>query len=72
MDKSEWVNQLRTSSTIGSDYQIQESVHANYWGQMAMRNCMRLAWNGGVPRGGACVRAQTGLNAYGEPKMALQ
>lgn len=72
VDKTEWVNQLRTSSTIGSDYEIQESVHANYWGQLAMRNCMRLAWNGGVPRGGSCVRAQNGLNSYGEPKMALQ
>jgi hypothetical protein len=72
VDKTEWVNQLRTTSTFGSDYQIQESVHANYWGQLAMRNCMRLAWNGGVPRGGLCVRAQTGKNTLGEPKMALQ
>ncbi len=72
VDKTEWVNQLRTSSTIGSDYQIQESVHANYWGQLAMRNCMRLAYNGGAPRSGTCVRAQTGKNTYGEPKMALQ
>jgi len=72
VDRTEWVNQLRTSSTIGGPYQIQESVHANYWGQLAMRNCMRLAYNGGVPRGGVCVRSNTGLNSYGEPKMALQ
>ncbi|MBI2169854.1 MAG: hypothetical protein HYU28_10225 [Actinobacteria bacterium] len=72
VDKTEWVNQLRTSSTVGSPYQIQESVHANYWGQRAMRNCMRLAYNGGSPRGGNCVRSSTGLNSLGEPKMALQ
>jgi hypothetical protein len=72
VDKNEWVNQLRTSSTIGSDYQIQESVHANYWGQKAMRNCMRLAYNAGAPRGGLCIRSATGLNSFGEPRMALQ
>jgi hypothetical protein len=71
VDQTEWVNQLRTSSTIGSDYQIQESVHANHWGQMAMRNCMRQAYNNGVPRGGRCVRAANGLIG-GEPRMTLQ
>jgi len=72
VDKTEWVNQLRTTSTVGSPYEIQESVHANYWGQLAMRSCMRLAYNGGVPRAGTCVRGNTGLTALGEPKMALQ
>jgi hypothetical protein len=72
VDKTEWVNQLRTTSTIGGPYQIQESVHANYWGQLAMRACMRLAYNGGAPRGGTCVRSSTGLSSLGEPKMALQ
>jgi hypothetical protein len=72
VDKTEWVNQLRTSSTVGSPYEIQESVHADYWGQLAMRNCMRQAYNGGAPRGGNCVRSNTGLNANGEPKMVLQ
>jgi hypothetical protein len=72
VDKTEWVNQLRTTSTISGPYQIQESVHANYWGQLAMRSCMRLAYNGGSPRGGTCVRASTGLSSLGEPKMALQ
>ena len=72
VDKTEWVNQLRTTSTVGGPYQIQESVHANYWGQLAMRSCMRLAYNGGTPRGGRCVRANVGLSTLGEPKMALQ
>ena len=64
--------QLRTTSTIFGPYQIQESVHASYWGQLAMRACMRQAYNGGAPRGGACVRAANGLNGYGEPQMALR
>jgi len=72
VDKTEWVNQLRTTSTIFGPYQIQESVHANHWGQMAMRSCMRQAYNGGAPRGGACVRSANGLNGYGEPQMALR
>jgi hypothetical protein len=72
VDRTEWVNQLRTSSTIGGPYQIQESVHANYWGQKAMRNCMRQAYNSGVPRGGNCLRTQNGLNSFGEPRMTLQ
>jgi hypothetical protein len=72
VDKTEWVNQLRTTSTIGSPYQIQESVHANHWGQLAMRSCMRQAYNGGTPRGGKCVRSSNGLNAQGEPNMTLQ
>jgi hypothetical protein len=72
VDQTEWVNQLRTTSTIGGPYQIQESVHANHWGQMAMRNCMRQAYNGGSPRGGNCVRSANGLNAQGEPRMTLQ
>ncbi|MEO7571841.1 MAG: hypothetical protein ABIX10_05335, partial [Acidimicrobiales bacterium] len=52
VDKTEWVNQLRTASTLFGPYQVQESVHANHWGQMAMRSCMRQAYNGGTPRGG--------------------
>ena len=72
VDKTEWVNQLRTTSTIFGPYQVQESVHANYWGQLAMRNCMRQAYNAGTPRGGNCLRTANGLNASGEPNMTLQ
>jgi hypothetical protein len=48
------------------------SVHANHWGQLAMRSCMRQAYNGGTPRGGTCVRSANGLNGFGEPNMTLQ
>ena len=72
VDKSEWVQQVRTATAIFPPYQIQEDAHANYWGQLAMRNCLRQAWNGGAVRGGVCVRSANGLNGNGEPNMALQ
>ena len=72
VDKTEWVNQIRTATTIFGPYQLQEGAHASYWGQKAMRNCLRLAYNGGAVRGGKCVRAANGLNAQGEPQMGLQ
>lgn len=72
VDKTEWVEQIRTTSTFGGPYQLQEDGHANYWGQLAMRDCLRLAYNGGTIRGGNCVRSANGLNSRGEPIMALQ
>ncbi len=72
VDRTEWVNQIRTVTTAGdSPYYIQESLHPNYWGQLAVRNCVRQAYNAGTPRGGACVRTSTGL-LNGEPRMTLQ
>jgi hypothetical protein len=70
VDKTEWVHQIRTLSTIFGPYQLQEDGHPNYWGQLALRNCLRQAYNGGSPRGGSCSRG-TGLNAKGEPNMSL-
>jgi hypothetical protein len=71
VDRTEWVAQIRTLTTILGPYQLQEDAHASYWGQLAMRNCLRLAYNGGAVRGGRCVRAANGLNAQGEPNMQL-
>src|SRR5665647_300118 len=70
VDNTEWVNQIRTVSTIGSSYYIQESLHPNYWAQLGLRSCLRQVWNGGVVRGGACTISGTGL-VGGEPRMAL-
>ncbi|MDW5598149.1 hypothetical protein VSS74_27580 [Conexibacter stalactiti] len=72
VDQTEWVDQIRTVSTIGSDYFIQESLHPNWWGQKALRNCLRQAWNGGSPRGGTCTRTANGLTGAGEPVMTLR
>jgi len=71
VDQTEWINQIRTVSTAGSDYYIQESLHPNYWGQGALANCLTQAWNNGAPRGGTCTRGASGLNSYGEPNMVL-
>ncbi|KAA1418792.1 hypothetical protein F0U44_09890 [Nocardioides humilatus] len=73
VDKTEWVNQIRTVSTCcsSSPYYIQESLHPNYWGQLAVRSCVRQAYNGGTPKGGICTRTGTGL-LNGEPRMTLQ
>ena len=54
-DKTEWVSQIRTTTTIFGPYQLQEGVHPNYWGQLALRNCLRQAYNGGAPRAGTCT-----------------
>jgi hypothetical protein len=72
VDQTEWVNQIRTVSTMSGNYYIQESLHPNYWGQKALRNCVRQAWNAGTPKGGTCVRGANGFNGSGEPNMTLQ
>ena len=70
VDQTEWVNQIRTVTTAGSNYYIQESLHPNYWAQMGLRSCVRQAWNGGAVRGGSCNISGAGL-VNGEPRMAL-
>ena len=69
-DATEWVAQIRTLSTVFGPYYVQESLHPNWWGEKAIRNCVRQAYNGGAVRGGVCNRS-TGLNANGEPNMTL-
>lgn len=71
VDQTEWVNQIRTVSTLGTKYYVQESLHPNYWAQMGLRSCVRQVWNGGAVRGGACTISGTGL-VGGEPRMALR
>ena len=71
VDVTEWVSQIRTVTTIVGPYQLQEAGHPSYWGQLALRNCLRLAYNGGAVRGGRCTRSGNGLTSRGEPVMAL-
>ena len=74
-DRSEWVSQIRTTTTLFGPYQLQEDAHPSYWGQLALRNCLRQAYNGGAPRGGTCTHTTTGLNALRraehEPRLTL-
>ena len=69
-DSTEWIAQIRTLSTVFGPYYVQESLHPNWWGEKAIRNCVRQAYNSGVPKGGVCNRG-TGLNANGEPNKTL-
>ena len=73
VDRLEWVAQVRTGSALVQPFQPQEGGHANRFGQYAMRNCLRQAWNDGALRSGRCVpAAQGGVNGfYGEPNMTL-
>jgi hypothetical protein len=71
VDKSEWINQIRTVSTIFGPYEVQESIHPNYWGELALRNCLTQAYNSGLPKGGTCTISASGLNSAGEPNMSL-
>ncbi len=71
VNKTEWVNQIHTLSAVGSPYQVQESLHPDYWAQLALRNCLRHVYHRGVPRGGTCVIAHGGLR-HGEPRMRLR
>ncbi len=69
-DLTEWIDQIRTVSTVLGPYFVQESLHPNYWGEKALRNCVRQAYSAGNPRGGVCSHG-TGLNGNGEPNMTL-
>jgi hypothetical protein len=72
VDKSEWVSQIRTVTTLFPPYQLQEDGHPSYWGQLALRNCLRQAYNGGEPQGGTCRIGSAGLNSLGEPLMSFR
>jgi hypothetical protein len=70
-DKTEWINMIRTITAIFPPYEIQEDIHPTYWGELALRNCLTQAYNGGTPKGGTCNISGTGLNSAGEPNMSL-
>ncbi|HXC45292.1 MAG TPA: hypothetical protein VNU24_01695 [Solirubrobacteraceae bacterium] len=72
VNKTEWINQIRTVSAIFPPYEIQEDLHPNYWAQLALRNCLTQAYNAGTPKGGTCTISGEGLNSVGEPNMTLK
>ncbi len=58
VDRTEWVNQIRTVTTAGdSPYYIQESLHPNYWG-------------GSSPCAAACARRGTPVRRRAAPACA--
>ena len=70
VDRSEWAMEINIVNP--KDTYQQESMHPNYWGQLALRSCWRQVFNGGEVRGGTCQRSGEGLNDRGEPNMVLQ
>jgi len=76
VDRSEWVQEIRGILSQGGvvdvpPFYADESFHPNYWGQLALRSCVRMAYNNGNPIGGTCVRAGNGLSSLLEPRMML-
>lgn len=68
----EWINQIHTLSTANTNFFIQESLHPNYWGQLALRNCLRQAYNAGAVQDGWCMPSYAwGKNSLGEPNMTF-
>jgi hypothetical protein len=72
VNKTEWINQIRTVTALFPPYELQEDLHPNYWAQLALRNCLTQAYNGGTPKSGSCTISGVGLNAAGEPNMTLK
>lgn len=72
VNKTEWINQVRTVTALFGEYELQEDLHPNYWAQMALRNCVTQAYNSGTPKGGTCTISGPGLNGSGEPNMTLK
>lgn len=72
VNKLEWVTMIYLPPLHPAPWQIQESLHPNYWGQLALRNCVRQSVAGPGARGGRCVRVGPGLTDAGEPRMRLR
>jgi hypothetical protein len=72
VDKTEWVSQIRTVTTLLPPYQLQEDGHPSYWGQLALRNCLRQAFASAAPfKSTLTCNRGLGLNSAGEPNMSL-
>lgn len=71
VDRSEWVANIRTVTASAGPLAIAESLHPDYWGQLALRNCLRQAYSGGAVRGGQCITVDPGRNGSGEPNTRL-
>ena len=70
VDISEWSDEIRTENS--GPYFEQESLHPNYWAQLAMRSCVRQLFASEQRANSTCVRSGTGLTPRGEPVVSLQ
>jgi hypothetical protein len=51
-------------------YQLQEDAHPSYWGQLALRNCLRQAYNA-APRAAGPAATRRRARRQGEPNMSF-
>ena len=72
VNKLEWVNMIYLPPLHPEPWETRESLHPNYWGQLALRNCVRKSVDGSTAQGGRCVNAGRGLTARGEPHLRLR
>jgi len=72
VNQLEWVNMIYLPPLHPRPWQVQESLHPNYWGQLALRNCVRKVVHGPAASGGRCVNTAPGLTARDEPHMRLR
>ena len=72
VNQLEWVNMIYLPPAHPAPWQTQESLHPNYWGQLALRNCVRQAVRGPGADGGRCVHTASGLTARGERHMRVR
>jgi hypothetical protein len=70
VDASEWADQVRAEND--GPYFEQESLHPNYWAQLAMRSCVRQLYAAEQRTDRACVRSGSGLTGRGEPVVSLR
>ncbi|GCD38311.1 hypothetical protein OEIGOIKO_06124 [Streptomyces chrestomyceticus JCM 4735] len=73
-DKTEWISWVRTVTAVLPPFQVQEALHPNHWGQLALRNCLRQAYaslDQTRKNRLACTGGGPGLNGRGEPRMRL-
>lgn len=77
VNNAEWVQSIRALGQVTTDLMIwpfktQESLHPNYWAQLAYQSCLSQAYgDGSTISGGACTYKGPGLDAKGRPRMAL-
>lgn len=78
VDSAEWIQSIRILGRFATEaaiwpFRTQESLHPNYWAQMAYQNCLSQAYGDGSSIvGGTCVISGPGLDSKRRPKMALQ
>lgn len=77
VDSTEWVQSIRALGQVINEaviwpFKTQESLHPNYWAQLAYQSCLAQAYGDGkTVIGGTCLYGGTGLDKNNRPRMDL-